>query len=158
MWGCGAPSGIYYWVFYELRPRTAKVMITMINMVVNTTTIKIKNTIRIITRRGPARMVPLSPSCRAQLPQEQPTPRSLCFSPPSLPHPSCKASTNSYRGEIHASRIDGALRGPESDSINSADLGVVAGLLVAIFSAFGEAEVQGVPGMRSPQWLDLRFC
>ncbi|KZP10370.1 hypothetical protein FIBSPDRAFT_1051376 [Athelia psychrophila] len=69
----------------------------------------------------------------------------------------CAFSTNSYRGEIHASRFDGALRGPESDSINSAGLGVVVDLLVVIFSAFGEAEVQGVPGMRSPQWFDLRF-
>ncbi|KZP10351.1 hypothetical protein FIBSPDRAFT_218568 [Athelia psychrophila] len=170
MWGCGAPLGIHCWVLYEhiqkrrsllilrqLRPRTAKVMITMFNMVVNTTTIKIKNTIRIITRRGPARMAPLSPPCRAHLPQERPTPRSLCFSPLSLPHHSCKASTNSYRGEIHASRFDGALRGPESDSINSADLGVVVELLVVIFFAFGEVEVHGVPEVRSPQCLDLCF-
>ncbi|KZP10342.1 hypothetical protein FIBSPDRAFT_218367 [Athelia psychrophila] len=53
-------------------------------------------------------------------------------------------SQNSYRGEVHAHRFDGALRGPESDSINSTDFGVAADFLVAIFSAFGEADVQGV--------------
>ncbi|KZP09266.1 hypothetical protein FIBSPDRAFT_241721 [Athelia psychrophila] len=63
--GCRAYSAICYWfscehipkrgsllILRQLRPRTAKAVMTMIKTTVNTTTIKIQNTIQIITQRG----------------------------------------------------------------------------------------------------------
>ncbi|KZP27928.1 NAD(P)-binding protein [Athelia psychrophila] len=118
-----------------LRPRVAKVMLTMIKTMVNTTTTKTKTTIRIFTQRGPG--PPAQPAEPAFFPFA--ATRVLTV---------CAFSTNSSQEEVHARRFAGALRGPESDSINSAGFGVVNDLLVAIFSAFGEAGVQGVPGSR----------